>query len=142
MAEVIHRYVADPGVAAARKAERAAAEKRREAEAKRKDASKRAASSESAELRREQTIHERLKRLQRETEIAERRGQLIERDLVERQAGFLLAALRSRCMAATSAWSRSLVNISDPREMSERGGVWGQSYIIHLGRITLHPLDG
>ena len=52
-------------------------------------------------------------------ELAEQRGELIARELVLRQAAFLLTAMRSRCMSAPSAWARRLVNISDPREMTE-----------------------
>jgi len=73
-----------------------------------------------ASLRREKASFEKIKRLEKEMEIAVRRGELIEKALVERQAAFLLTALRARCMSAPSAWSRRLLNISDAREMTER----------------------
>ena len=38
----------------------------------------------------------------------------------QRQAAFLLTALRSRCLSAPSAWSRRLLNIDDPRVMTEK----------------------
>ena len=124
VAEVIHRYERDPGAVAERAAEREAAEKRREEEARRKEEAKRAAARlahrGAATLRKERAAFERVKRLRLEMEVAVRRGTLIERELVLRQTAFLLTALRSRCMSASSAWSRRLLNISDPREMSER----------------------
>ena len=43
----------------------------------------------------------------------------IERELVLRQAAFLLTAMRSRASSAPSAWARRLLSISDPREMVE-----------------------
>ena len=73
-----------------------------------------------AELRLERTNHEKTKRLEMEMQIALRRGELIEKSVVLQQAGFLLTALRQRCLAAPSAWSRRILNISDPREMNER----------------------
>ena len=96
MAEVIHRYVGDP-------------------EAKR-GLGRRG----MVALRREQTAHERAKRLQREMQMAVERGELIRKDLVQQQAAFLLTAMRQRCMSAPSAWSRRILNISDPRVAVER----------------------
>ena len=97
VAEVIHRYEPTPlsvEKAAAKKAEA----ERREAEAKRKEAAKRAASRlanrGAARLRKERTKLERARRLEKEMELAERRGQRVERELVLRQAAFLLTALR------------------------------------------------
>jgi hypothetical protein len=73
-----------------------------------------------AGLRHEKTAHERTKRLEREMQIAIRRGELIQKAVVEKQAAFLLVAMRGRCMAAPSAWSRRLLNVSDPRVMTEK----------------------
>ena len=73
-----------------------------------------------AELRLQKTEHERVRRMEREMLVALRRGELIEREVVLKQAAFLRTALRQRCLAAPSAWSRRLLNISDPREMNER----------------------
>jgi hypothetical protein len=64
--------------------------------------------------------HERTKRLEREMEIAVRRGELIEKAVVGRQAAFLLVAMRQRCMSAPSAWSRRLLGINDARVMTEK----------------------
>jgi hypothetical protein len=96
MAEVIHRYVSDP-------------------EAKRGLARRGIVS-----LRREQTAHEKTKRMRLEMQLAVERGELIRKDLVEKQAGFLLVAMRQRAMSAPSAWSRRLLGINDARVMTER----------------------
>ena len=116
MAEVIHRYEPSP-LSVEKAAEKKAQAKRREAEAKRKEETKRAASRlanrGAASLRKERTKFERVKRLEREMEIAVRRGELIEKAVVEKQAAILLTAMRSRCMAAPGAWARRLLNISD-----------------------------
>ena len=53
-------------------------------------------------------------------EIAARRGELVEKEVVLRQAGFLLVAMRQRAMSAPSAWSRRLLGINDARVMTER----------------------
>ena len=45
--------------------------------------------------------------------LAERRGQLIEKRLVERQAAFLLLSLRQRILAVPDRLARQLVNIAD-----------------------------
>jgi hypothetical protein len=127
MAEVVHRYVRDPKLveereAAAKRREEAA--KKREEAAKRRQAAKSRASRATwrgiASLRLERTAHERAKRLQREMQITIERGELIEKELVLQQAGFLLVAMRQRCMSAPSAWARRLLNIGDAREMTER----------------------
>jgi hypothetical protein len=127
MAEVVHRYVRDPKLVEEREAaakRREAAAKKREEAAKRRQAAKQATSRATwrgiASLRLERTAHEKTKRLEREMEIAVRRGELIEKAVVERQAAFLLVAMRQRCMSAPSAWSRRLLNISDPRIMVEK----------------------
>ena len=105
-------------------AEREAADKRRQEAVERKKAAKRAASRSTwagmATLRREKASFEKTKRLEREMEIAVRRGELIEKAVVERQAGFLLVAMRQRCMSAPSAWSRRLLGINDARVMTEK----------------------
>ena len=96
MAEVIHRYVSDP-------------------ESKRSNARQGMVS-----LRREQTAHEKKKRMRLEMQLALERGELIKKEIVLRQAGLLLVAMRQRCMSAPSAWSRRLLGINDAREMTER----------------------
>ena len=127
MAEVFHRYVRDPALVEEREAvakRREAAAKKREEAAKRRQAAKQATSRATwcgiASLRLERMAHEKTKRLEREMEIAARRGELIEKAVVERQAAFLLTAMRQRCMSAPSAWSRRLLNLSDPRVMTEQ----------------------
>ena len=123
MAVVVHKYERDSAAAAEKEQRRAEQARFTEAEAKRKEAEKRAASRSAhrgaAGLRRERTAHEKLKRMRLEMEVAAQRGELIEREVVLRQAAFLLTAMRSRCMSAPGAWARRLVNISDPREMVE-----------------------
>jgi hypothetical protein len=101
VAEVFHRYVPSP-VSAKQKVEKEAAAQRREAA---KEALARSARRGMAGLRREKMAHERTKRLEREMQIGLRRGELVKKEVVLQQAGFLLTALRSRCLAAPSAWS-------------------------------------
>ncbi len=55
-----------------------------------------------------------------EMQLAVERGELISKEVVERQAGFLLVAMRQRCMSAPSTWARRLLDINDAREMTER----------------------
>ena len=123
MAEVYHRYIADPATLAAKAAERKAAQELREAEAKRKEAEKRSAARLAhrgvSKLRRERAAHEKLKRLRLEMQVAAERGELIRKDIAQRQAAFLLTAMRSRCLCAPSAWCRKLLNVSDLRVMVE-----------------------
>ena len=122
MATVVHRYEPSPLSVEKAAAKKAEAERRAEA-ARRKELARRterrSANRGAAGLRREKTALERVKRLRLEMEVAAKRGELIERELVLRQASFLLTAMRSRCMSAPSAWARRLLNISDPREMVE-----------------------
>ena len=113
MAEVIHRYVRDPKLVE----EREAAAKLRQEAAKRKEAAKQATSRSTwrgiARLRREKTAFERLRRIAKEMQLASKRGELIEKAVVERQAAFLLVAMRQRCLSAPAAWARRLLNVSD-----------------------------
>ena len=119
MAEVTVRYVRDPKLVE----ERQAAAKLRQAATKRKEAAKRTASRSAwqgiAGLKHEKTARERIKRLEREMLIAIRRGELIEKQTVQRQAAFLLTTLRIRCLSAPSAWSRRLLNIDDLEEIAD-----------------------
>ena len=122
MATVIHKYQpsqisVERAAEKKAEAERKAAEKRRAEEVKR--SASRSANRGAAGLRRERTKFERVRRLEKEMEIAVRRGELIERAVVLQQASFLLTALRSRCMSAPSAWARRLLNVSDPRAMTD-----------------------
>ena len=53
------------------------------------------------------------KALTAEMQLAERRGELIEKRLVERQAAYLLLSLRQRVLAVPDRLARQLVNIAD-----------------------------
>jgi hypothetical protein len=46
-------------------------------------------------------------------ELAERRGELIEKRLVERQAAYLLVALRQKIMQLSATYARRILNVSD-----------------------------
>ena len=120
VAEVIHRYQRDSQAAEERAAERKAAQERREAEAKRKEGEKRAASRLSNRgvtgLRRERTAHEKIKRLRTEMEVAVERGQLVEREVVLRQAGFIFIALKQAILGFPGRYCREMVGLTDPRQ--------------------------
>ena len=49
--------------------------------------------------------------------LAKARGEVIEKTLVERQASFLLVALRQKILAVPDTLSRKLVNIPDPAQV-------------------------
>ena len=49
--------------------------------------------------------------------LAERRGQLIEKRLVERQAAFFLLSLRQRVLAVPDRLARQLVNIDEANKV-------------------------
>src|SRR4030095_8286650 len=53
------------------------------------------------------------KALTAEMHLAERRGELIEKRLIERQAAFLLISLRQKILAVPNRLARQLVNIAD-----------------------------
>jgi hypothetical protein len=55
-----------------------------------------------------------------EVELAKRRGELIQKDLVEKQAAFLLVSLRQRILQIPPSYARQLVAITDPKEMSDK----------------------
>ena len=123
MAVVVHKYQADPATLATKAAEREVAEKRRAEEARRKEEAKRAANRlahrGAAGLRRERTKFERIKRLEREMEVAARRGELILKSTVERQAGFVFIALRQAILGFPSRYARQVVGLTDPRQAKE-----------------------
>ncbi len=50
--------------------------------------------------------------------LALKRGELIERDLVEKQAAYLFVALLQKILAIPHSHCRRLLNISDPKEMN------------------------
>jgi hypothetical protein len=61
----------------------------------------------------------RTKNLAAQMLLAERRGQLIEKRLVERQAAFLLLSLRQRVLAVPDRLARQLVGIDDVNNARE-----------------------
>jgi hypothetical protein len=58
----------------------------------------------------------RTKNLTAEMNLAERRGELIEKGLVEHQAAYLMVAMRQKILAIPHAWSRRLTRINDAAE--------------------------
>ena len=58
------------------------------------------------------------KALTAEMQLAERRGELIEKRLVERQAAYLLVALRQAILNIPQTWCRRLMGINDAAEVS------------------------
>jgi hypothetical protein len=75
------------------------------------------AKGEIPKLSREYLIHRneamRTKNLAAQMLLAERRGQLIEKRLVERQAAFLLLSLRQRILSVPDRLARQLVNVAE-----------------------------
>ena len=61
----------------------------------------------------------RTKNLTAEMELAERRGELIEKKLVERQAAYLLVAMRQAALNILQAYYRRILNVKEPREAKE-----------------------
>jgi hypothetical protein len=57
-----------------------------------------------------------IRRQQNELLLAKVRGELIVKDLVEKQAAFLLVALRQRILALPSSLARRMVNVPDGRQ--------------------------
>jgi hypothetical protein len=53
-----------------------------------------------------------------EVVLAERRGELIEKSLVERQAAYLLVALRQAILNIPQTWCRRLMGINDAAQVS------------------------
>ena len=53
-----------------------------------------------------------------EMQAAERRGELIEKKLIEAQAAYLLVALRQRILNIPHSWSRKLMGLNDAAQVS------------------------
>ena len=51
--------------------------------------------------------------------LAERRGELIEKKLVEHQAAYLLVAMRQAALNIPQAYARRILNIAEPRQAKE-----------------------
>jgi hypothetical protein len=61
----------------------------------------------------------RTKNLAAEMQLAERRGELIEKSLVERQAAYLLVALRQAILNVPQTWCRRLIGLNDAAQVSK-----------------------
>jgi hypothetical protein len=60
------------------------------------------------------------KALTAEMQLAERRGELIETDLVVKQAGFLFVSLRQKILSIPQTYARRLLGINDAKEMNAK----------------------
>jgi hypothetical protein len=74
----------------------------------------------SEALNRERTELTRIRRQQSEMLLAKARGELITKELVLKQAAYLLVALRQRILSLPQTYSRRLLGITDQREMAAR----------------------
>jgi hypothetical protein len=83
----------------------------------------------SAELIQERAAAVRVNRLRSEMLLAKVRGELVEKDLVEKQAAFLLIALRQKILAIPQSHTRQLLNISDSKVMA------GKLHAMSLGLL-------
>jgi hypothetical protein len=106
MAEVFHRYLGKDG-----KLPKLSAQERKEAARRNKLAT---------ELTDERAQAVRINRMRSETLLAKARGELIAKDLVEKQAAYLLIAMRQRILGIPQTYSRRLLNISDQKEMAAK----------------------
>ena len=106
MAEVFHRYLGKDG-----KMPRLSPQERKEAARRNKLA---------AELTDERAQAVRANRLRSEMLLAKARGELITKQLVERQAAYLLVAMRQKILGIPQTYSRRLTGITDQREMGAR----------------------
>jgi hypothetical protein len=70
---------------------------------------------ENGDLAAERTRAVRANRLRSEMLLAKARGELITKKLVERQAAYLLVALRQRIMSMPSTYARRMVNLPDTK---------------------------
>lgn len=69
----------------------------------------------SEALNRERTELTRTRKQQAQMLLAKARGELITKQLVERQAAYLLVAMRQKILGIPQTYSRRLLNISDPK---------------------------
>jgi hypothetical protein len=106
MAEVFHRYIGKDG-----KAPKVSPAERK----------KQARQNElAAELTDERAQAVRVNRMRGEMLLAKARGELVTKELVERQAAYLLVALRQRILSLPQTYARRLLNISDQKEMAAK----------------------
>jgi hypothetical protein len=78
-----------------------------------------AKSKHADELAKERASNTRAVRMRNEMLLAKSRNELITKQLVERQAAYLLVALRQKILSLPT-YSRQLLNISDQGEMAAR----------------------
>jgi hypothetical protein len=52
-------------------------------------------------------------------QLAQARGDIVEKDLVTKQAAYLFVAMRAKLLNSPLAWHRKLLNFSNPRRMIE-----------------------
>jgi hypothetical protein len=72
----------------------------------------------NGELAEERTAAVRVNRMRGEMLLAKARGELITKDLVEKQAAYLLIAMRQRILSIPSTYARRLVGITDQKQMA------------------------
>lgn len=70
----------------------------------------------SAQINAERLAAQIARRRQSEMLLAKARGELVLRELVEKQAAFLLVSLRQEIMAAPGAWAPQLVGLKTAEE--------------------------
>ena len=99
MAEVIHRYIpalkTKPKISPAEQQEQAAKRKL------------------NADFTHERTQAMRIKRMQSEMILGKARGELIAKDLVEKQAAYLLVAMRQRVLQLPQTYARRILGLKD-----------------------------
>ena len=78
----------------------------------------------------------RTKNLTAEMQLAERRGELIEKKLVEQQAAYLLVALRQAILNVPQTWCRRLLGSNDAAQVSR---ILREMAISLLGEINDLP---
>jgi hypothetical protein len=78
----------------------------------------------------------RTKNLTAEMQLAERRGELIEKKLVEQQAAYLLVALRQAILNVPQTWCRRLLGLNDAAQVSR---ILREMAISLLGEINDFP---
>ena len=93
MSEVIHRYVGK-----GQSVSKPVKESKEKAEARKWD----------VEFRRERAAHEKIRRIEREANLARMRGELISRDEAQRQASYLVTELRQKMLLLPARISHKL----------------------------------
>jgi hypothetical protein len=95
----------------------------------------------NGELAEERTAAVRVNRMRGEMLLAKARGELIQKDLVEQQAGYLLVALRQRILSLPQTYSRRLLNIRDQKEMAAKLKEMALSVLNELKDLPLKVTD-